>query len=124
MNQQQLQYRLVHNAEQGKIRLSQRESYAVPLDYVEDDLSVVIDRHVLAAATDRLVTKIHGLANEAMVAAGCKPDVVFLTGGMAFSPIVSAEISELVGHDIPIRSGDMLGSVGRGLGLCAQRMFG
>lgn len=124
LNQQQLQYRLVHSAEQGKIGLSQRESYAVPLDFVEDDLSVVIDRHDLAAATDRLVTKIHGLANEAMLAAGCKPDVVFLTGGMAFSPIVSAEISELVGHDIPIRSGDMLGSVGKGLGLCAQRTFG
>lgn len=123
LNQEQLQYRLVHSVEQGKILLTQQESYEIPLDYVENELHVAIDRTALAGATDRLVGKIRSLAQEAMTAAGCKPDVVFLTGGMAFSPVVNSAVAELVGDAIPIRSGDMLGSVGRGLGLSAQRTF-
>jgi len=123
LNREQLQYRLVHSAEQGKMMLTQRESCAIPLEYVEHGLQVITDRTVFADATDRLVGKIRSLADEAVTAAGCKPDVVFLTGGMAFSPVVRAAVEDLLGGDIPIRSGDMLGSVGRGLGLAAQRTF-
>jgi len=41
---------------------------------------------------------------------------------MAISPIVSDAIAGIAG-DSPIRSSDMLGTVGKGLGLCAQRIF-
>jgi hypothetical chaperone protein len=123
INREQLQYRLVHSAEQGKISLTRQEASEIPLDYVERQLKVCIDRAVFADATDRLVGKVRSLAREAITAAACKPDVVFLTGGMAYSPVVSAAVAELLGNDIPIRSGDMLGSVGRGLGLAAQRSF-
>jgi hypothetical protein len=47
-----------------------------------------------------------------------------MTGGMAISPIVNKAIKDIVGTDIPIiKSSDMLGTVGEGLGLCAKRIF-
>ena len=56
-------------------------------------------------------------------AAGAKPDVVFLTGGMAISPVVSDAVADVVGKNVRLQSSDMLGTVGKGLGLCAQRVF-
>lgn len=123
VNQEQLQYRLVHSAEQGKMAITRQDSCDIVLDYMHEQLRIALDRGAFADATDRLVGKIRNLAKEAMTAAGCKPDVVFLTGGMAYSPVVSAAVMELVGDSIPVRSGDMLGSVGRGLGLAAQRRY-
>jgi hypothetical protein len=41
---------------------------------------------------------------------------------MAISPIVSEAIAGIA-EDRPIHSSDMLGTVGKGLGLCAQRTF-
>ena len=121
--QQQLQYRIVHGAEQTKIALSQQESCMAPLDFVEDGLEVVVKRREFLDATDRLVSKVGVLAAEALAAAGCKPDVVFLTGGMAFSPMIKSVVADLVGPGVPLQAGDMLGSVGKGLGLCAGRTF-
>jgi hypothetical chaperone protein len=95
----------------------------VPLGFIEDGLEVVVKRASFLDATDRLVSKVGALAAEALAAAGCKPDVVFLTGGMAFSPMIRSAVADLVGPGIPLKAGDMLGSVGKGLGLCAGRTF-
>jgi len=121
--QQHLQYRIVHGAEQTKIALSQQESYVAPLDFVEDGLAIMVKRAEFLEATDRLVSKVGVLAADALAEAGCKPDVVFLTGGMAFSPMIKSAVADLVGPGVPLKSGDMLGSVGKGLGLCAGRTF-
>jgi hypothetical chaperone protein len=123
LHEQQLQHRLVHSAEAGKIALSRHQTCNVPFDYLEKELAIALDRDALAEASARLVEKIHNLASEAVKAAGAKPDVIFMTGGMAISPMISGAIADVVGKDIPVRSSDMLGTVGKGLGLCAQRMF-
>jgi len=123
LQQQQLQHRLVHSAELGKIALTKQETWTVPLDYIEAALAIPVDREALAVATARLVDKVRTLAEEAVTSAGAKPDEVFLTGGMAASPIVSNAVAAIVGKDIRCQSSDMLGTVGKGLGLCAQRVF-
>ena len=123
LHHEQLQYRLVHSVELGKIALSKKSTCTVPLKYIENELTVSIDRNLLANSASRLVDKIRALTTDAIASAGTKPDVVFLTGGMAISPIVSEAIADIVGKDTPIRSSDMLGTVGKGLGLCAQRAF-
>jgi hypothetical protein len=43
---------------------------------------------------------------------------------MAISPIVSDAVADVVGKNVRLQSSDMLGTVGKGLGLCAQRVFG
>lgn len=123
LHQGQLQHRLIHSAELGKIALSKISKCTVPLKYIEEKLAIPINGNSLADSTSRLVDKIRVLAADVIASAGIKPDAVFMTGGMAISPIVSAAIEGIAGKDIPINSSDMLGTVGRGLGLCAQRVF-
>ena len=123
LHEQQLQYQLVHQAEMAKIGLSTVEQLDASLAFVETGLDIAVGRALFGRSAAPHIDKIRALAREAMDAAGVKPDVVFMTGGMAISPIVSAAITELAGADIPIRSSEMLGTVGKGLGLCAQRAF-
>lgn len=123
LHREQLQYRLIHSAEMGKIKLSKQRTCTVPLKYIELGFAISLDRDALIDASSTLVDRIRALAAEAIAAAGVKPDEIFLTGGMALSPIVSEAIARLGGKNIPIRSSDMLGTVGKGLGLCAQRTF-
>jgi len=119
----QLQHRLVHSAELGKIALSRDDTCTVSLDYVEADLGIPIRREQLTEATARLVQQIRALATETIRSAGTPPDVIFMTGGTAISPNVIAAVADVAGPGVPMRSGDMLGTVGRGLGLRAQRIF-
>jgi len=101
LNQQHLQYRVVHSVERG--------------------LSATVERDGLAEATERLVSKVRSLVSEAIEASQTHPDVVFLTGGMAQSPLIKEAVSGLIDATVPLRSGDMLGNVG--LGLSAGRRF-
>jgi len=124
LQEQQLQYRLVHSAEAAKIELSKTADLNVPLDYLDGTLTIPVNRRALGDASARLVDEVRELALEAVTAAGAQPDVVFLTGGMAISPIVSDAVADVVGKNVRLQSSDMLGTVGKGLGLCAQRVFG
>ena len=119
----QLQHRLVHSAEMAKIALSDQRDVPVSLAFVEDGLALEVPDSLFRAATERHVAKVQDLAREAVNAAGVRPDLVFVTGGMAMSPIITEVIPDIVGATVPIRSGEMLGTVGRGLGLCALRRF-
>lgn len=124
LQEQQLQHRLVHSAEAAKIELSKTVDFNVPLDYLDGTLAIPVNRRALGDASARLIDKVRELALEAVTAAGAQPDVVFLTGGMAISPIVSDAVADVVGKNVRLQSSDMLGTVGKGLGLCAQRVFG
>ncbi len=124
LNQQHLQYRVVHSVERAKMDLTEAPQGALDLSYVEAGLSAIVERDGLAEATERLVNKVRSLAREAIQASQTRPDVVFLTGGMAQSPLIKEAVAGLIDATIPLRSGDMLGSVGRGLGLSAGRRFG
>lgn len=123
LHQRQFQHRLIHSAELGKIALSKMSKCTVPLKYIDENLAIPIDGESLADSTSDLVKKIRLLADDAIASAGIRPDVVFMTGGMAISPIVKTAIADVVGTDIPIKSSDMLGTVGKGLGISAKRMF-
>ena len=51
---------------------------------------------------------------------GAAPDVVFVTGGTALSPVIAEGLRDRLGA-IEIVVGDLFGSVATGLGLPAQR---
>lgn len=123
LHQQQLQHRLVQSAELSKIELSTKTECVASLHYIEEKLSIPIDQCSLVDATSRLVERIRAVAAEVISSAGIKPDAIFTTGGMLMSPVVRGAIADLAGKNIPIESSDMLGTVGEGLGLCAQRLF-
>ena len=123
LHDRQLQHQLVHCAERSKIDLSDDSALRADLGFVEEGLAVGVDRPLFAAAVNLHLNRIQALAGEAMRQAGAQPDVVFMTGGMAISPIVAAAIGGVAGPGVPIWSSEMLGTVGKGLGLCAQRIF-
>lgn len=116
----QLQHRLVHGAEMAKIALSERQECKVPLGYVDPQLVIDIDRDLFTNTTARLIARVQGLTRETMASAGVRPDV-FMTGGMAASPLIVEAVKQVVGPEVPVRFGDMLESVGQGLALCAQQ---
>ncbi|WP_067708498.1 MULTISPECIES: molecular chaperone [unclassified Erwinia] len=120
--QQRLGYRLVRAAEESKIALSDRQQVGAPLSFIEASLETLISVDALQAAISQPVERIKEQVKLALAASGTRPDVVFLTGGSARSPVLRQALSELL-PDIPLTSGDDFGSVTAGLARWAQVMF-
>jgi hypothetical chaperone protein len=118
----QLQYRLVNSSEMTKVKLSSQERCTTPLKYIEESLKVETSINDLAGATSSCLSQIDAVVNEAMKLAATSLDAVFITGGMGYSPIVRDHLTKKLGGAVPIHYGDMLGSVGKGLGLQAAKL--
>jgi len=115
-------YRLLRQAELGKIDLSAAESAAVDLEFVERGLVLEISREDLEQGAERLLEHLVGLIDEVLRQAGTRPDAVYLTGGMARSTVVRRRLAGLLG-DLPLVDSDHFTSVTRGLALWADRIF-
>ncbi|MBL4798450.1 MAG: molecular chaperone [Oleispira sp.] len=115
-------HHLVRSSEQCKIELSNASEYRVDLSFIEQDLSEVVTRELFAAAVNRPVGKMTALMDEAIMQAGCKPDLVYVTGGSAQSPVIRQAIKEKIG-DVEVVDGDHFGSVASGLTVWADRIF-
>lgn len=113
---------LVRSAEQAKIDLSEQAVTAVTLDYVETGLSSTIARQQLADSIARPLERITALMREAIRQAGTQPDLIFVTGGSARSPVIRQAVAQTLG-DIPLLDGDHFGSVAAGLTEWAERIF-
>jgi len=122
LRREQQNYQLVGSAEQGKIALSDQHNTQLPLHYIEAGLSCDIDRAQLSQAITRPLSKIMGLIDEVIKQAGCAPELVYLTGGSAKSPVIQAAIEEKLGA-IDVVDGDHFGSVAAGLTVWAERLY-
>ncbi len=119
---QKQNYQLVRSAEQTKIRLSDQDEYQVDLAYIERELSQPISKEQYEQAVERPVAKIVELMSEALQQAGCQPDLIYVTGGTAKSPVVRQAIARTLG-DIPVVDGDHFGSVTAGLTQWADKLY-
>ncbi|MGF1681723.1 molecular chaperone [Photobacterium minamisatsumaniensis] len=117
-----LGYQLVRKAEECKISLSDMQETNVHLDYLSQSLQVDISQHDMAMAIEAPKVKISQLVDEAIQQSGIKPDVVYMTGGTARSPILRACIEQQL-PGIPVVSGSYFGSVTAGLARWAQHCF-
>ena len=115
-------HQLVRSAELCKIALSDAEQAAVDLGYVEQDLYHDVTRTDFAEAIERPVAKIVELMSEAISQAGCQPDLIYVTGGTAKSPVIRSAIEQRLGH-IDVVDGDHFGSVAAGLTVWAEKLF-
>jgi hypothetical chaperone protein len=116
-----LQHRLVRSAELTKIALSGSETCLQRLRYIEADLGINCSRGEFETSVGRQLDQLERICLEALKQAGKSPDLVFITGGMGFSPAVRERIKAFLNVDVPVEFGDMMGSVGMGLGLQASR---
>ncbi|WP_408673057.1 hypothetical protein [Xenorhabdus cabanillasii] len=62
------------------------------------------------------------LVSETVVQGGVKPDVIFMTGGSASSPILRQAVEQVL-PDVPLVSGNYFGSVTTGLARWAKICF-
>lgn len=119
---QRLSYRVVRCAEESKIALSDRAEHAVSLPFISDTLATFISQQGLEAALAQPLQRILEQVQLALENAKERPDVIYLTGGSARSPLIkNALAAQLPG--IPIAGGDDFGSVTAGLARWAQVMF-
>jgi hypothetical chaperone protein len=89
---------------------------------VEMDLGIDISRDQLRDAIEKELKLFIALMKEAEAQAGVRPDVVYVTGGSARSPVVESWIrTHYPGVDIVV--GDAFGSVTSGLTTWAHQIF-
>lgn len=117
-------FAVVREAELGKIALSTKTEHHFALDFIEQGLAPCCSAQDYADVSAQLLQKIATLIVEATQQAGAKPQIVYITGGSAKSPLIRQLIRTLFGDDIAIVDGDHFGSVAAGLGVWAGRVFG
>jgi len=113
---------LVRSAEEAKIALSDNPVIEVKLEYVEAGLATDINQKEFEQSIGRPLERITALMSEAVKQAGAQPDLIFVTGGSARSPVIRKAVAQTLG-DIPLLDGDHFGSVAAGLTEWADRIF-
>ncbi|WP_027856861.1 molecular chaperone [Marinobacterium jannaschii] len=122
LQQHKLNYQLVRCGERSKIALSDQAEHPVALDFIEPGLQHSLSRALYEDAVERPLSKVMNLMAEVVEQAGCQPDLIYITGGTAKSPVVREAIARQLG-DIPLVDGDHFGSVTAGLTRWAAGLF-
>ena len=113
---------LLRSAEESKIALSSAASVETALPFIQDELATAIAQQGLEAALDQPLTRIMEQVRLALDSSQTTPDVIYLTGGSARSPLIKKALAaQLPG--IPLAGGDDFGSVTAGLARWAQVVF-
>ena len=115
-------HQLVQQGEAAKIALSSANEFTTDLRFLDSDLTQCLTLKDLALAVDDSISQIVSLAKQAIQEAGTTPDVIYLTGGSAQSPLIKAALKAHLG-DITMLNGDHFGSVTAGLTKWAQKLY-
>lgn len=122
LREEKQNYQLVRSAELVKIALSDQPQKELLLDYIEAGLSCEILQQQFSQAIERPLAKVMSLIDTAVQQADCSPDLIYLTGGSAKSPVIRAAIEHKLGA-VKVVDGDHFGSVAAGLTVWAQHLF-
>jgi hypothetical chaperone protein len=122
VHEQKLSYRLVNGAEQAKKGLTEHNTQSILLHDLADNLQADVSRELMLSASSAQLKQIAQLMNECVIQADCQPDVIFVTGGTAKSPVLN-EFLRTQMPNIPLIVGDHFGSVTVGLARWAERIF-
>ncbi|MCG7533857.1 molecular chaperone [Pseudoalteromonas sp. OOF1S-7] len=115
-------HQFVRQGELTKIALSDRDSHTAQLDFLDQALSVDINAREMAESVASCLEQAAVLAEQAIADAGKRPDMIYLTGGSAQSPLLKLALQQRLG-DIPMVNGDNFGSVTAGLTKWASRLY-
>ena len=115
-------HHIVRSAEQAKISLSSNSQVAIDLSYISESVGINITELDFSEYIARPLEKITDLMGQAIQQAGCQPDLIYVTGGSAQSPVIRKAIEQTLGK-IEVLDGDHFGSVAAGLTVWANRIF-
>jgi hypothetical chaperone protein len=121
VHDQKLSYQLVNGAEQAKINLSDKLVHEINFPEL-DSLSIDLTRELFKVANERTLQHIGELMQLAVKQANCMPDVIFVTGGTAKSPVINDYIKQQI-PNVPVVIGDHFGSVTSGLARWANKIY-
>jgi hypothetical chaperone protein len=113
---------LVRLAEEQKIALSQTDISQACLPFISPELATDVSVNQLEEAIAQPLEHIKRQLIQAQESSQTQPDVIYLTGGSARSPLLRTAISHCL-PGVPIESGDDFGSVTAGLARWAQTLF-
>lgn len=122
MQAQQQSYQVVRSGELCKIALSDSSEHCVDLSYIEAGLELSVAQSLFAKAIARPLSQVTDLMQEAIQQAQAQPDLIYVTGGTAKSPVIRQTIERLF-PDKQIVVGDHFGSVTAGLTQWAGRLY-
>jgi hypothetical chaperone protein len=117
---------LLGRAEEVKIGLTDAFSHSAHFDFLEDGLTIGVDRKQFENAIEKQVQKITVAATECIKRAGVKEnniDLVILTGGSTEVPLVQSVFKKMF-PSAAVADENKLSSVGLGLAYDASRRFG
>ncbi|QSX34149.1 molecular chaperone [Shewanella avicenniae] len=117
-----LGYSLVRRAEEAKIALSQTPDYHSSMTLENELLQFAMQFDDMVQALEVPKQQITKLVQEAITQGGTTPDVVFMTGGSARSPVLRQAVAEVL-PNVPLVSGNDFGSVTAGLARWAKVCF-
>ena len=120
--QDTLGYRIVQEAETAKIALGVEAHHTAQINLKAELLDIPISQAQMEEAIEFPLRSITQLVQESIRQAGTQPDVVYITGGSAQSPILRQALKAVL-PDTPIASGDFDGSVTYGLARWAKVCF-
>ena len=113
---------LVWEAEQAKIQMTDEAQFSRFINLLDEQYEVPFSQERFADVSAPLLEKIGELADEALRQAQLTPDVIFVTGGTARSPVIQQWLRQRYAAS-PIVMGDHFGSVIAGLARWADRCF-
>jgi hypothetical chaperone protein len=116
-------YRFVAASENAKIHLSDATAVEVDLGFIEPGLAVGLTEPQLASAAEKLLLHLRSLLDEVLAQGSTQPDLVYLTGGMARSPLARACVQAVL-PQVPLVDSDHFLSVTEGLTIWSKRLFG
>lgn len=119
---QRLSYRLVRTAEESKIALSDSQQVTTLLPFIAKQLGCEITRADLANAISQPLQRILAQVTQALESSRVKPDIIYLTGGSARSPMIKHALAQRL-PGIELAGGDDFGSVTAGLARWAEVIF-
>jgi len=122
VQQERLTYQLVNSGERAKIALTDHEQLDVDLSYLDTGLTAQVSRDTLLQANSRHLQSIAKLIDQTIAQAGCQPDVIFVTGGSAKSPVLHQFLEQHF-NSSELVTGDHFASVTAGLARWSQRIF-
>jgi hypothetical chaperone protein len=118
-------HHILNTVEIGKQRLSDEAEVKLDLEFIGDELSVLVARRQLDEIIEEPLEQIVSTINETLKNAKCQAsdiNAVFFTGGSTKIPLIRQQITAMF-PKAEVVHGDAFGSVGLGLTLQAQRTF-
>ncbi|MGB2078643.1 MAG: molecular chaperone [Vibrio sp.] len=115
-------HQIVRCAEDAKIGLSQQPQHDLNLGLSSGLIHASLTDADLESAIEAPLIKMAELIKEILNQSQTKPDVVYMTGGSARSPLLQAMVKSLL-PEVDVVGGDYFGSVTSGLARWGQQVF-